>query len=756
MAVRGEELKKVTRLSYTAGFIGVIWFIVANPQQIWSIFLTKQLGATSSQLGFIIGLTQLVAIFHLTSIYFYSKLKRVKTFWLITTVIHRSLSIFMTFAAFWVYRGGDKQLAILIVAFSTVLSLALGNTSAAGWFTWTSRLIPSGSRASFFGKRSSINQLSNVIFFFTITWILDRFDEKILLVYALVYLVGTLLGISDILLHLAIPELPVKKKTRPFNVKDIVAPLRNRTFLFFCFFLGFSIMSINVAAPFIAPWMVSDDTGLGVPTIWIGITVVISQTTWVLMAPFWGKVMDRLGKKGVVMIGSVFPFFWLLYLIANGDNYYLILPLVSLLSGLVTPAFFDGLLQITYSLADEENHTAYIAWHWASFGLFGAIGPSVGGKILDWSNKLALETGGFPGQGIHVNILISVCLTLVGLFLYSRLKLQETPVRHIIRIVMNPNIFRTMNSLAVIEKQKKTPAQVENSLRKISGHAGKLAEPEILDKLHDPDRDVREEAAKTLGRIGSEEAVNALLTEFTDPDSTIRTTAVRAMGKTQNKRVIPFLIGGLADPSEEVQEICAETLGNLDEADSVDNLLTMVRQGKSEKIKVSGAVALSKKGRREAAEDIFYLMKASGNRVFKKQLAIALGNMLGKPGEFYAYLQMDGDEAFLKLYEGCDKVITGLLKKNTPLLRRHLRKELLPAVKSRYREENYAQALRELKRLLLEISYTVYNQTEAETEEENLRMLLWYMNLYESHSVDQLDFLISFYAVVYGQYLNFM
>lgn len=757
MAVKGEELKRVTKLSYSAGFLGVFWFIVANPQQIWSIFLTKQMGATSSQLGVIVGLTQIVAVLHLSSIFFYSQLRKIKPFWLITSIIHRALSLGMVFAALYVYRGGDRHTALIIVAVSTVLSLALANTSSAGWFTWMSRLVPPGSRSTFFGRRSAINQMSNVAFFFTTSWILDIFNDRALLVYCIIYFVATLFGISDILLHIGIPDQtpPKRKGNGTFSPSLIAAPLKNRRFLYFCFVLGFSIMGFSITNPFLAPWMVDDVYGLGAPNLWIGITVVISQTTWVLTASFWGKVMDRLGKKGVVMIGSVFPVFWLFYLLANGQNYYIFLPLVAFLTGLVTSAFFDGLLQITYSLSDEENQTAYMAWHWAFFGVFGAIGPFVGGAVLDWANGAAARVGLFT-YGIHINVVISVALTLFGLFLYSLVDLKETPVRKIIRIVMNPNIFRTMNSLAVVEKEKKVPGKVENSLRRISGTTGLLGEPEIINRLHDPEREVREEAARTLGRIGSEQAVDALIGELTDTDSTIRAVAARSLSKTGNRRAIPFLIGALADTSEELQEVCAEALGDMDEGESVEKLLDMVKSSESEKIKVSGAVALSKKGRREAAEDIFVLMKQSGNRVFRKQLAIALANILGKPGGFYAYLQGDWDESFNKFYEEGEKLISRLIRKNSPVLLKHLRKELLPSLKASYGKREYNRVVRGLKQMVLEISYALYQKTEKELEEKNLRMLFWFLNLYDGVEPSHLDVLLCFYAIVYGQYLDFM
>ena len=228
------------------------------------------------------------------------------------------------------------------------------------------------------------------------------------------------------------------------------------------------------------------------------------------------------------------------------------------------------------------------------------------------------------------------------------------------------------------------------------------------------------------------------------------------MSKTGNTRAIPFLIGALADPSEELKEVCAEALGDMDEGESVDNLLSILRQGQSEKVKVSGAVALSKKGRREAAGDIFALMKQSHNRVFQKQLAIALANMLGKPGEFYAWLQGDWDDSFLRFYEDAEKLISRLIKKNSPVLLKHLRKELLPSLKSSYGKREYNRVVRGCKQLVLEISYTLYQKTEKELEESNLQMLIWFLNLYEGGEATHLDVLLCFYAIVYGQYLEFM
>ena len=68
------------------------------------------------------------------------------------------------------------------------------------------------------------------------------------------------------------------------------------------------------------------------------------------------------------------------------------------------------------------------------------------------------------------------------------------------------------------------------TLRRIDGEDGELVLREIVARLDDPSAEVREEAARALGRIGSREATEALAARLADPSSPIRIEAARALG----------------------------------------------------------------------------------------------------------------------------------------------------------------------------------------------------------------------------------
>ncbi len=62
---------------------------------------------------------------------------------------------------------------------------------------------------------------------------------------------------------------------------------------------------------------------------------------------------------------------------------------------------------------------------------------------------------------------------------------------------------------------------------------------DIIRRLDDPDVEVREEAARALGRIGSAEAVEPLIRHLRDGHSTIRPYAARALGRIGDRRAVP-------------------------------------------------------------------------------------------------------------------------------------------------------------------------------------------------------------------------
>jgi HEAT repeat protein len=161
---------------------------------------------------------------------------------------------------------------------------------------------------------------------------------------------------------------------------------------------------------------------------------------------------------------------------------------------------------------------------------------------------------------------------------------------------------------------------------------------DLIGRLEDPDPVVREEAARALGRVGSPEAVEALIHRLLDRGSAIRSDAALALGDIGDPRAIPALTQGLSDGTPDVQDACARALGDIGGRQAVRHLLRLLEEKRPDRVTASTAEAVSKLGILEAVWEILPRMHETANPVLRRQLAIAMGNLLGRPGEFYVYL----------------------------------------------------------------------------------------------------------------------
>lgn len=649
--VETTQLERSMNISIASGAAGTVWMIVCAPQAIFNVFVSNALGATSAQLGLLVGILSFASVFQLTSILIYRRMHRRKAFWIVTSAVHRLNGPVLAVVAFAVANGADRQTAISVVFAAMIVSWILTNISASGWWSWMADLVPIGVRARFFGRRSAVAQIVNVVSFFLTTVALDsasgpaRFN-----VYAVVFLVAGIGGVVDILLHVFIPE-PTRAGANARHdaghelsaapsdpaLLGFFAPVRDRNFLRFSVITGLVLFSINVSAPFFAPYVTNPAT-VGAPNTWLGIMFVISQTTWIAVSPGWGTIMDRFGRKPAVMIGLLFTVSWLGYLVVSPGNYVVLLPIIAMVGGVLAPAFWDGINQLMLSLTKESERLTYIAWYWTIIGVVSAGGSLVGGALDDFFRGRSLALGPVAMEGFHVVVVTS--LVLVGLSLLALSRVDEGPVKpvsYVFSRVANPGIFRTFMNIGVLSRTESS-VRVVRTLRSIDSENEDLAVEQVLGRLHDPDPEVREEAVRALGRLRAIDAIDALIAITADPFSTLRAQAARALGRIGDGRAIPALADAMEGAPEELREACAAAIGEIGGDAALTLLSEVLRVDVSDSVAAGGASALSRHGALEAAWEIVPRLHTTRNPVLRTQLAIALANVLGSPGHFYRYV----------------------------------------------------------------------------------------------------------------------
>jgi MFS family permease len=633
--------------SVVAGGSGALFLTVCNNQPLFNVYMLNHLGVSPRLLGLLLGLMQASGVLQLLSIVAYSLLPRRKILWMTGHLIHRFAGLAVAASAAIFASGAGRAPAALLVSAAMIVSWAAMNLTSSGWMSWMADLIPEATRGSFFLKRSAIFQAVTVIWFFLASVLLDLFpDGSRSWAYVLIFGVGAVGGVADILLHIPIPE--PKRSSRPrFSVADFVAPLKDRNFLRYAFVIGLAQLALNLASPFQAPYVTSPE-GVNAANVWLGIMTVISQLTWVAIAPLWGFVMDRYGRKPAVLMGFLVGLATLGYVFLTPSNYVYVLPLLSLAAGFFGPAFWEGSNQLMLTLAPPERRVVYIGWYNTIIGLVSALGAIGGGELAGALEGFRLAIGPFELRGFHVGQI--ACLVILGISALAFRKVKEgreRPVAILVTQFATASVFRSFASLGALSRDSSDP-RVARVLRRIDREEGKLVLNEVIERIDDPSAEIRREATRALGRIGAKEATEELINRLADPSSPIRIEAARALGEIGDERSVPTLVRCLAVGSPELRAACAEALGSIG-GETARNALAVTLNGeKDHSVVAILAEAMTKNAGLDEHEAPIELLEAvqellprliqARNAALKRQYAIALGNILGRPEEFYRFI----------------------------------------------------------------------------------------------------------------------
>lgn len=626
------------QLNIFTGCLSTVWGIVCSPQPIFNVFVINHLGASASTLGLLVALIQLSGLFQLASIFIYGYARRRKPFFIAAHLIHRILTLAIAAAAFVAAATGNTSWGIRAIMVAVPLSWIFMNASSAGWWSWVADLFPEKIRGAFFLKRSAIINVINVIWFFLASMVLDLIKGPYTFwIYGAIFSIGAFAGILDIVLNSFIPE-PEPEESEAFNPRDALEPLKNRNFIRFSLAAGIAIFSINLIGPFQSPFVV-DPKGVAAPNTWLGIMFVISQLTWVLTAPFWGIIMDKWGRKPVVVLGCFFVLSWTGYFFLTHRTYVYLLPLMSIASGLLAPAFWEGINQMMLSLAPSKNRIAYVAWYMTLVGLVSSGGSLLGGILLDTLSDFRLSFLHLTFSGFHVVQLVSMVMVIFSAWIISRVREgREQEIGFVVGRVANPGILKTYAYLDDIATAI-DPGRTEQALRSIEAETGDLALDEIIARLDDPYLEIREEAARALGRIGSNYAVEPLIQKLIEAQSHFQITVARALGKIRDQRAVAPLIQCLNNTrSEELQEACIQALGDIGGDEAALTVSEFYSHATNDRLRAAAADAASRLGIFEATSELLPRLIAGKSSAVRRQYAIALGNIFGPTGAFYPFV----------------------------------------------------------------------------------------------------------------------
>jgi MFS family permease len=328
----------------------------------------------------------------------------------------------------WVLPGFSErwwQLAILILFLGQVGC----NGSGPAWTLWMADVVPRQVRGRYFSFRLRLGQAVGVVTTFFIGWVLDRYElagpHAMMEVTSVLLIIAGLSGAMDIQSHQFVrDDYPCHADPKTDFWLAIRQALTNRNFRNYLWFNFLSALGCGFLGQYV--WLYIFDivhmTNKQANLLVVALPL-IAQT---LAYAMWGRLVDRLGKKPVLIVGGMIAVFgsvgWIFIGPDAGGSLghwrwqsivgYVLIMLPTMAQPGMDVANFNIVLDLAAGGDKSKGGTA----HMAIFSVAVAIGGALSGFVA------AAAIGCFPA-GWHVALpLLGIVLTYHGvLFLGSTL-----------------------------------------------------------------------------------------------------------------------------------------------------------------------------------------------------------------------------------------------------------------------------------------------------------------------------------------------
>lgn len=644
------------RINMLAGGLGMMWFALALGMP--ATMFMERLGASALAIGMVVTVQWLAMTMQVPSALLAERLTNRKRYWGIVAILHRVIWFLPPAIPLFLSGPAAGWVMLLLIAVSSLLA----NACAAPWYSWLADLVPEKQRNQFWARRQSLTQGAFLLAMGLGGFLLDRFSGPGkggagFLGFGLVFTLAAVFGTIDIFIHLLIPEpRPYPSSLGASTWRRLARPFEDRDFLWLTLAFGFWSFGLGLIGSFGFLYL---RRSFDASYTQLAAFTVCSSLGTVAASPLWGKVMDHVGERtfslGILFVAPLFALQWLF--LTAGESAFslpllgpLVLPSAILqicIFSVVSGGLYTGVplsqLVLASAVTRKEGRTLAMAVHWTLVGAVGAVGPVVGGWIMDWAGDRTFgrTPAGQPLEAFHLLVLGHMAVSwLLALPLLAR-----TRPRHgnlpTSALAGNPlRAFGLIHSLVALGEASSWQARAR-AVRRLGRRGSSHVVAELVEQLADPSSAVREEAVRALGRIGSPAAVDALLVLLEDPESDLCVQVARALREARDPRSVDVLMRTLDSPDAEVRKESARTLGAIGDQRAVDTLLDLVRNSQDLRLVTASSEALASLGEVAAIHQILPRLREARNPALRTSLAVAVADLLGAPGEFYPILSRE-------------------------------------------------------------------------------------------------------------------
>jgi MFS family permease len=411
-----SALRYSLRMVTLAWVFGSAWATITG-----GAALTKYaqvLGLPKFGFGLLAALPYMGALLQFPASWFVERYGHRKRLLVVAGIIHRAVW-FGVAAIPWVLPDANWWPSLLVLI---GLSSLAGHIATPAVLAWFADIVPGRIRGRYFSRRSQAGQLVALGVTLAMGFLLDHSrlggDTAVLRVVSIAFALAAACGVMD---FLTLTPVPDPRSTTPNPRLGLAAllrgPLASREFRIYLGYSATLTFAVAYVGQFI--WLyLFDVVGMSVTQANL-LNVVIPLGAALACYPFWGRLIDRVGRRPVLLICGI--------LIVNGASGWVFVAkghwywgyASTLLATMAWPgvdlANFSLLLGMKDASGRRSVGGAFIAINSMVSALAGALSGVFGGVLAEWLGDWQGSVCGWPLTFHGVLFIVSAVLRVLAL-----------------------------------------------------------------------------------------------------------------------------------------------------------------------------------------------------------------------------------------------------------------------------------------------------------------------------------------------------
>ena len=414
------DLRASLRLVIVAWIFGAAWMYITTGAAMTRY--AKIMGLREFGFGLLAAMPYLGALVQLPASYWLERFGHRKGMFITAGLIHRGL--WLAIAAIpWLFPAASAEWWWMLLTI-LVGSTFLANMMTPAWMTWMADMVPGRIRGRYFSHRGQYGRFIGVVVTIGMGLAMDwaeRADASGVMLRQLLSIAlaaAALSGMLDIALFRWVPDQRHSPPQRRVKFTHLLRqPLADRNFRRFLGFSATLTFAIGYVGQFI--WLYLFDvvgmTNMRANMMLVAVPLIVSMLSF----PLWGRMVDRLGCKPVLLIAG-------LLIVHGGASWILVTPdhwWIGYMGSISATAAWPGvelaMMNLLLGISGTRHHarmgSAYIAVHSTVVALAGIASGLFGGFVAQAMAHWEGSIFGWPLTYHGVLLLISAGLRLAAL-----------------------------------------------------------------------------------------------------------------------------------------------------------------------------------------------------------------------------------------------------------------------------------------------------------------------------------------------------